>query len=73
MKREGYLIREIRRAVRECRIREPFRAKDVIAAGVRCAPRTPSTFLAKHCEGNPGKYSELFIRVGRGEYRLIRH
>ena len=73
MKREGCLIREIRKAVREGRLHEPFRAKDVIAAGVFCAPSTPSTFLAKHCAGNPGEDSELFIRVGRGEYRLIEH
>ncbi len=28
------------------------------------------TFLPKHRVGNPGGYTELFLRIGRGLYRL---
>ena len=70
MKREGRLIREIRQAVCDGRLREPFRAGDLIPAGVRCAWSTPSTFLSKHCVGNPGGNTELFVRVASGQYRL---
>lgn len=73
MKRERSLIREIRRAVCEGRLREPFAAGDIIPAGVRCAKATPRTFLPKHCVGNSGGNSELFIRVAPGKYRLKEH
>lgn len=72
MKREGSLIQEIRRAVRDGRLHEPFVAGDIIPAGVRCAPSTPGTFLPKHRVGNPGGNSELFVRVASG-YRLKEH
>ena len=48
-----------------------LRAADVIAAGVSCAQSTPGTFLSKHRVGN-GVTTELFVRVGRGEYKLNR-
>ena len=70
MKHERDLIREIRRAVREGRLKEPFRAGDIIPAGIGCASSTPGTFLPKHRVGNPGGNSELFVRVAPGEYRL---
>lgn len=70
MKYEGRLIREIRQAVRKGRLHEPFRAGDLIPAGVRCASSTPNTFLSKHCVGNPGGNTELFVRVAPGQYRL---
>jgi hypothetical protein len=34
------------------------------------ARSTFSTFLAKHCEGNPGGYNVFFVRVARGVYRM---
>ena len=68
---DGDLIRQIRRAVAEGRLKEPFRAADVRRARVRCAASTPGTFLSKHCVGN-GRTTELFVRVGRGLYRLKR-
>ena len=70
MKREGSLIRDIRRAVRDGRLQEPFRAGDIIPAGIGCAPSTPGTFLPKHRVGNPGGNSELFVCVAPGKYRL---
>ena len=68
---EGRLIRRIRQAVEDGSLVEPFRAADVIAAGVSCAQSTPGTFLSKHRVGN-GVTTELFVRVGRGEYKLNR-
>lgn len=70
MKHEGRIIKEIRWAVRDGRLHEPFSADDIIPAGIRCASSTPHTFLPKHCVGNPGGDSEMFIRVSRGKYRL---
>ena len=70
MKREGRLIREIRQAVRDGKLKEPFCADDIIPAGIRCASSTPRTFLPKHRVGNPSGDSELFIRVARRKYRL---
>ena len=70
MKHEGSLIREIRRAVRDGRLNEPFGAGDVIRAGICRARSTPGTFLPKHRVGNPGGNSELFVRVASAKYRL---
>jgi hypothetical protein len=28
------------------------------------------TFLPKHCVGNPGNNTELFVKISRGLYRL---
>ena len=68
---DGELIRQIRRAVAKDLLKEPFRAADVRRAGVRCAATTPGTFLSKHRVGN-GNTTELFVRVGRGLYKLNR-
>ena len=68
---DGDLIRQIRRAVVEGRLKEPFRAADVRRARVRCAATTPGTFLPKHRVGN-GSTTELFVRLRRGLYRLKR-
>jgi hypothetical protein len=69
--REGKLIRTIRAAVREGRLQEPFRPRDVKAACPGFADNTYGTFLPKHRRGNPGGNSELFERIARGLYRLI--
>jgi hypothetical protein len=63
-----WTITEIKRAVREGRLTEPFRASEVNKAlGIAYA----GTFLPKHRKGNPGGFTVLFIRVGRGLYRLV--
>ena len=67
----GRLIDQIRQAVADGRLVEPFGPQDVLHAGVACAKSTPGTFLSKHRVGN-GKTTELFVRVGRGQYRLCR-
>ena len=66
----GRLIQEIRAAVRAGRLKAPFSPKDIKRAGVRCADKTPASFLAKHCVGNPGGNTELFIKVAPGRYKL---
>ena len=68
--KEGRLIREIRKAVRDGRLAEPFNSANVLEAGVRCAQSTLGTFLPKHRVGNPGGNTELFVRVCKGKYRL---
>lgn len=67
---ERDLIREIRRACREGRLIQPFGPRDVLDAGISCAPTTPGTFLPKHRVDNPGGDTELFVRVARGRYIL---
>ena len=64
------LIRDIRHAVATGRLTEPFKAGDVKAACPGWAPSTYGTFLPKHCKGNPGGETILFIRVASGRYRL---
>jgi hypothetical protein len=63
------LIDRVRAAVRSRTLSEPFRAGDVFRA---CGGslQTWGTFLPKHRVGNPGGNTELFIRDGRGLYRL---
>ncbi len=64
---ERETIRRIRAAVRAGRLREPFTPADVNRIlGIDWA----GVFLPKHRVGNPRGETELFIRVGRGRYRL---
>ena len=69
-RKEGRLIQEIRQAVQDGRLAEPFNSADVLRAGVRCTASTPGRFLPKHRVGNPGGNTELFVRVDTGKYRL---
>ena len=64
---ERETIRRIREAVRSGRLSFTFTPADVNRA---LAIRWGGTFLPKHRVGNPGGYTELFIRTGRGCYRL---
>jgi len=65
---ERKTIRRIREAVRGGVLGAVFEPKDVNKAlGIRWA----GTFLPKHRVGNPGGYTELFIRLVCGQYRLI--
>ena len=57
------LLQEIKREISIGRVKEPFRSSDFI-----CLKKSPS-FLSKHCVGN-GKYTEYFVRVGPGVYKL---
>lgn len=63
-------MEDIRRAVREGRLEQPFRGSDVERACPGWGKRTYSVFLGKHRVGNPGKYTAYFVRVSQGLYRL---
>ena len=70
--REGRLIRCLRQARRDGRLPEQFRAADAWKACPEAAKSTFGTFLPKHRVGNPGGYSELFVRHDvSGLYSLI--
>ena len=69
--REGRLIRCLRRARRDGRLPKRFRAADAWKACPEAAESTFRTFLPKHCIGNPGRDSVLFVRHARGLYSLI--
>jgi len=64
---ERKTILKIREMVRTHKIPTEFTPSQVDAAlGINWA----GTFLPKHCVGNPGNNSELFIRVRKGLYKL---
>ena len=67
--REGTTIRRIRDFVSHELLEEPFSPRDVNDA---LEIHWGGTFLPKHRIGNPGKYTELFVRVSRRPvfYRL---
>ena len=63
---------QIYAAVRDQRLEEPFGPDDVKRACPGWAERTYTVFLPKHAVGNPGKTTELFERIGPGQYRTLR-
>jgi hypothetical protein len=62
---------EIYDAVRNRRLKEPFGPNDVRRACPGWAQRTYTVFLSKHAVGNPSKTTELFQRIGPGQYRTV--
>ena len=71
MNRSGKFIKEIRQAVKEGGLKEPFRARDIRNAVPGYAYKTYQVFLPKHRRGNPGGETELFEQVAKGLYRLL--
>ena len=64
---ERETIRKIRDSVRSGKLVTRFTPAEVnLVLGIDWA----GTFLPKHRVGNPGGFSELFIRIDRGLYRL---
>ncbi len=61
--RQKNLVQQIKDAVRSGNVNEPFKSSDF-----HFLSSSPS-FISKHAVGN-GKYSEYFIKVGRGQYKL---
>ncbi len=61
--RQSNLVNQIRDAVQSGKVKEPFKSSDF-----HFLNRSPS-FISKHAVGN-GKYTEYFIRVRRGMYKL---
>lgn len=60
-------IGRIREAVASGRVGKTFRATDVNAA---LKIEFAGVFLPKHRVGNPGGFTELFVQISRGLYRL---
>lgn len=61
---EKDLFGQIEYSVKSGKAPVSFRAKDF-----PFLKESPS-FISKHCEGNPGGYSAMFTRAGRGLYKL---
>jgi hypothetical protein len=62
----------ILRKVKAGALREPFSVRDFRVACPGLGPGTYEAFLYKHRQGNPGRNSELFLRVSPGRFRCIR-
>ena len=60
-------IRRIREAVADGRLGRAFRAADVNGA---LKITFAGVFLPKHCVSNPDGFTELFVRISPGLYRL---
>jgi hypothetical protein len=61
--RQRNLVTQIKDAVNKGLVNEPFKSSDF-----DFLTSSPS-FISKHAVGN-GKYTEYFIRVGKGLYKL---
>lgn len=61
--KEKNLIGQIRDAVKKGHAKEPFKSKDFSFLN------KSKSYISKHAEGN-GNYSEYFVRVGIGLYKL---
>ena len=60
-------MRRIREALKRGTLLQPFRSADVNrGSGIDYA----GMFLPKHGVGNPGGFTEHFIQIERGLYRL---
>jgi hypothetical protein len=73
MKITSRFVAEIDRAIKEGRLREPFRASDLRKAFGGFAFNTYSHFLSKHVLNNPVHYKEYFDRIELGLYRRLRN
>jgi len=60
------------KAVNSKRLIESFASRDFCCACPGFASATYNTFLSKHRKGNPSRTSELFERIDRGSFKLIR-
>ncbi len=59
-------------AVAAGRLDEPFTTQGFRDACGGFGKGTYNAFLHKHTRGNPGGNSELFEKVGKGKFRLLR-
>ena len=67
-KRERDIARRILEAVQRGALPRKFTPEQV-SRTIKISLDTARTFLPKHRIGNPGGFSELFVRVARGLYR----
>jgi len=70
--RENRMYGSIVEAVKRGILREPFSANDLRKVCSGFAHETYRTFPYKHRLGNPGGYSELFVLVAPGRFKLRR-
>lgn len=64
---ERNTMRGIRQAIERGRLVQPFRSADVNRVlGINYA----GVFLPKHRVGNPGGFTQHFVQIERGLYRL---
>ena len=63
------LYNTISQAVSDNILTQPFDVADVNRACNNLLLHSPA-FLSKHAVGNPGGYTEYFIRVSPGKYKL---
>lgn len=64
---ERKTVRQIQQAVKRGQLPKAFKPLQVNQVlGINWA----GTFLPKHRVGNPGGYTELFVRIAEGLYRL---
>lgn len=68
---EHKVYRAIVAAVKSKKLAEPFGRVEFRKACPKLGEGTYQAFLSKHAKGN-GTNTELFERVSRGRYRLIR-
>ena len=61
--RQQNLVQQIKDAVHRSKVKEPFKSSDFSFLS-----KSPS-FISKHAVGN-SRYTEYFVRVGRGLYKL---
>ena len=61
----------IEKAINDGRLKTPFSSVDLRNACPELNKNTCNGFLSKHRQGNPGKYTELFIRLNGRKYELI--
>ena len=59
-------------AVKLGALHEPFTRADFRHACPGFAPGTYNVFLNKHCVGNPGGNTELFVRESTDQFRCVR-
>ncbi len=59
-------------AIKNRRLNEPFTSRDLKLACPEMPDGTCNAFPHKHAVGNPGKNSELFIRVAPGRFKCLR-
>lgn len=66
----GKLHNAITKAVSTKKLMQPFSVNDVNNRCSNLLLNSPS-FLSKHAEGNPGGYTEYFVRMSKGKYKLL--
>jgi hypothetical protein len=64
-------VEDVRRARRAGVLPERFRSADLRRTCPGWADHTYGVFLPKHRRGNPGGYTEYFVRHDDGSYSLI--